>query len=168
VSSEISEVIRSAFLAVALLAATAVAPVGAQQNQAALTTTVPAGTHKALRLRDLPKDAQIAVAVQATGRVVVTFLTEADYKRYPNPQEPVFTAPVERRLSFALVMPESGNYYVLFDNTKGTEERKVQMVIRAARGAAQVPAPANPAAPGSIVPPGPPPPTQPKAQQHDM
>lgn len=167
-SREISEVIRSAFLAVALLAATEVSPVAAQQNQAALTATVPAGTHKTLRLRNLPKDAQIAVAVQATGRVVVTFLTESDFKRYPNPEEPVFTAPVERRLSFALVMPESGNYYVVFDNTKGTEERKVQMVIRAARGAAQVPAPANPSAPGSIVPPGPPPPTQPKAQQHDM
>lgn len=160
--------IRSAFLAVALLAATAVSPVAAQQNQAALTATVPAGTHKTLRLRNLPKDAQIAVAVQATGRVVVTFLTESDFKRYPNPEEPVFTAPVERRLSFALVMPESGNYYVVFDNTKGTEERKVQMVIRAARGAAQVPAPANPSAPGAIVPPGPPPPTLPKAQQHDM
>lgn len=159
---------RAAFLAAALLAVTAASPAAAQQNQAALTATVPAGTHKTLRLRNLPKDAQIAVAVQATGRVVVTFLTEADFKRYPNPEEPVFTAPVERRLSFALVMPESGNYYVVFDNTKGTEERKVQMVIRAARGAAQVPAPPNPAAPGSIVPPGPLPPTQPKAQQHDM
>jgi hypothetical protein len=168
VSREIPEVMRSVLLTVALFAATAVAPVAAQQNQAALTATVPAGTHKTLRLRNLPKDAQIAVAVQATGRVVVTFLTESDFKRYPNPEEPVFTAPVERRLSFALVMPESGNYYVVFDNTKGTEERKVQMVIRAARGAAQVPAPGNPAVPGSVVPPGPPPPTQPKAQQHDM
>lgn len=159
---------RRGFLAVALSAAMAGGPAVAQQNQAALTATVPAGTHKALRLRNLPKDAQIAVAVRATGRVLVTFLTEADFKRYPNPEDPVFSAPVERQLSFALVMPETGNYYVVFDNTRGTEERKVQMVIRAARGAARTPAPANPSAPGSIVPPGPPPPTQPKAQQHDM
>ncbi|MBX9964590.1 MAG: emp24/gp25L/p24 family protein [Burkholderiales bacterium] len=167
-SREVSEVTRRVFLAVAVMTAMAGAPAMAQQNQAALTATVPAGTHKTLRLRNLPKDAQIAVAVRATGRVMVTFLTEADFKRYPNPEEPVFAAPVERQLSFALVMPETGNYYVVFDNTKGTEERKVQMVIRAARGAAQVPAPANPATPGSVVPPGPPPPTQPKAQQHDM
>lgn len=164
---EVSEVTRWAFLAVALVAVPASPPVLAQQ-QATLTTAVAAGTHKALRLRGLLKDAQVAVAIQASGRVMVTFVTEADYKRYPNPQEPVFAAPVERQLSFALVMPETTNYYVVFDNTKGMEERKVQMVIRAARGTAQVPAPASPAAPGSVVPPGPPPPTQPKAQQHDM
>lgn len=156
---------RRAWLVAALIAGLTSLPAVAQQ-QATLTTSVAPGIHKALRLRGLLKDAQVAVAIQATGRVMVTFLTEADYKRFPNPQEPVFAAPVERQLSFAVVIPETTNYYVVFDNTRGTEERKVQMVIRAARGAAQVPS--NPSAPGSIVPPGPPPPTQPKAQQHDM
>lgn len=169
-SREVSELKRGTLLALAALAMTFSAPASAQRSQAALSASVPAGTHKTLRLRDLPKDAQIAVAVQATGRVTVVFLTEADFQRYPNPQEPVFMAPVERRLSFALVMPETGNYYVVFDNTKGTEERKVQMVIRAARGATPAPAPGAPpgSPPGSMVPPETPRPLQAKPQQHDM
>ncbi len=168
---EIRPLTRVAWLAFAALATCIAQPAAAQRNQAELTTNVPAGTHKTLRLRNLPKDAQVSVAIQATGRVVVVFLTEADFQRFPKPQEPVFMAPVERRLSFALVMPETGNYYVVFDNTKGTEDRKVQMVIRAARGTA-APAPGTPApsepAPGSMTPPGPPRPLQAKPQQHDM
>ncbi len=118
-------------------------------GQAALTADVPAGQHKVLRLRNLPKDAQIAVAIQSSGRITVTFLNEADFKRFPNPVEPVFVAPVEQTISFALTMPETGDYYVVFDNTKGTEGQKVKMVIRAVSGAGSArtdPAPASPPA----------------------
>jgi hypothetical protein len=163
---EVSALRRLLLAAVGLLAAGALTPLYAQETQATLTATVPPGTHKTLRLRNLPKDAQIAVVVQANGRIKVVFLTEADFRLYPNPQEPVFLAPVERKLSFALTMPEAGNYYVVFDNGKGTEERKVQMVIRAARGTPVAPDPSTP--PGSMVPPGPPRPLQQKPQEHDM
>jgi hypothetical protein len=163
---EIHPLRRLVLLGLGLVALGAVGPLHAQGTQATLTATVPAGTHKSLRLRNLPKDAQIAVVVQATGRVRVAFLTEADFERYPDPQEPVFVAPVERKLSFVLTMPETGNYYVVFDNTKGTEERKVQMLIRAARGTAATPKAAPP--PGSMLPPGPLRPLQQKPQEHDM
>lgn len=111
------------------LAVTPAAFAGA--GQAALTADVPAGQHKVLRLRNLPKDTQIAVAIQSSGRITVTFLNEADFKRFPNPVEPVFVAPVEQTISFALTMPETGDYYVVLDNTRGTDSQKVKMVIRA-------------------------------------
>lgn len=164
---EVSALSRLVRLVLVVLVLGAVTPLHAQGTQATLTASVPAGTHKTLRLRNLPKDAQIAVVVQTTGRIKVVMLTEADFQRYPDPQDPVFIAPVERKLSIALTMPETGNYYVVFDNTKGTEERKVQMVIRAARGSASVkPQPSSP--PGSLVPPDPPRPLQQKPQEHDM
>lgn len=158
---------RLALPGLAVLALVTAAPLHAQGTQATLTVSVPAGTHKTLRLRNLPKDAQIAVVVQTTGRIRVVMLTESDFERFPDPQDPVFVAPVERKLSIALTMPETGNYYVVFDNRKGIEERKVQMLIRAARGNANVkPQPLPP--PGSVVPPNAPPPLQQKPQEHDM
>jgi hypothetical protein len=116
---------------------------------------VPAGRHKVLRLRNLPRDAQVAVAIQSTGRITVSFLNEADFRRFPQPEEPLFVAPVERTLSFAVTMPATGDYYVVFDNRKGTEPQKVKMVIRASRGAG-----------GGT--PGPSRPLDPQAPQHEM
>ena len=129
------------------LAVTPAAFAGA--GQAALTADVPAGQHKVLRLRNLPKDTQIAVAIQSSGRITVTFLNEADFKRFPNPVEPVFVAPVEQTISFALTMPETGDYYVVFDNTRGTDSQKVKMVIRAVAakavpGTSPLPSPRRP------------------------
>lgn len=150
----------------ALWGVVAAEPLYAQATQATLTASVPAGAHKTLRLKNLPKDAQIAVVVQSTGRIRVVFLTEADFLRYPDAQDPVFVAPVERKLSFAVSLPASGNYYVVFDNAKGSEERKVQMLIRAAPGGTASPQATPP--PGSMVPPGPPRPLQQKPQEHEM
>jgi len=167
VSREVSALRRGFFGALWLLAAaTASPPLHAQATRATLTATVPVGTHKALRLKGLPKEAQVAVEVEATGRIKVVFLTVSDYQRYPNVQDPIFLAHVERKLSFALAMPEAGSYYVVFDNTQGTEERKVQMLIRAAPGPTSTPKPSE--APGSMVPPGPLRPLQQKPQEHEM
>ena len=120
-----------------LLLCAALAPLApSYAGEAALTAEVPGGKHKVLRLRNLPKDAKVAVAIEATGRITVSFLNEADFNRFPNPLEPVFIAPVEQTVSFSLTMPETGDYYVILDNTKGTDAQKVKMVIKAVSGAA--------------------------------
>lgn len=107
----------------------------AQQNQARLTAEVPPGKFKTLRLRNVPAEAQVALAVKSSSRIVLSVLNEADAQRYPQVQEPILTAPVEQAMSFAVTIPTAGNYYVVFDNGKGTETAKVQMALRAARGA---------------------------------
>ena len=116
----------------------------AQQNQARLTAEVPPGKFKTLRLRNVPAEAQVALAVKSSSRIVLSVLNEEDARSFPQVQEPILTAPVEQAMSFAVTIPAAGNYYVVFDNTKGTDTAKVQMALRAARGARSQP-PASPA-----------------------
>lgn len=108
-------------------------PAVAQQNQARLSVEIPAGQFKTLRLRNAPAQAQVALAVKSSARIVVSVLNEADARTYPQTQEPLLTAPVEQAMSFSVTLPATGNYYVVFDNTRGTEAAKVQMALRAAR-----------------------------------
>jgi hypothetical protein len=51
----------------------------------------------------------------------------------------------DRSLSFSVTIPDTGNYYLVFDNRRSVEAQKVKFVVRAQRGAArsvpQAPAP---------------------------
>ena len=67
-----------------------------------------AHTGKALKLRGLPKDASLSV-------------------------RPAFTGSLERRLSFKVTVPVAGTYYVIVDNRKNAESRKVRLLIEALR-----------------------------------
>jgi len=120
-------------LAAGLLCLAGAGPVLAQQNQARLSVEIPPGKFKTLRLRNAPAQAQVALAVKASSRIMVSVLNEADARAYPQTQEPLLTAPVEQAMSFTVTLPATGNYYVVFDNTRGTEAAKVQMALRAAR-----------------------------------
>lgn len=113
---------------------------------AALSVTLEGGKFKALRLRNLPRDANVAVVVQASGKLAVSLLNESDYKTYPRASEPVFAGTVDRQLSFQIVIPDSGNYYLVLDNRQSTEARKVKLGIRAERGRSS-PAPDKPSLP---------------------
>jgi hypothetical protein len=46
---------------------------------------------------------------------------------------------LERTLSFQVVIPEAGHYYLVLDNRRATEARKVRLGIRAQRGRAPQP-----------------------------
>jgi hypothetical protein len=118
----------------AILSCVAWLPSPAAAAEAALTVNLDAGRHKAVRLRNLPKDAVMAVGVQSTGRIAISLLSEADYRTFPKAAEPVFAGSVERTLSFQIVIPAAGNYYLVLDNRRGTEQRKVKLGIRAQRG----------------------------------
>ena len=126
-------------------------PPARQAAQIQITTEVPAGTHKSLRLRNVPAEARVAFAIQASGRIVVSLLTEADVQRYPAVTEALFTAPVDKALSFSVAIPAAGTYFVVFDNTRGAAVSQVRMVFRAARAPGATPQPLPPSArdPGS-------------------
>jgi hypothetical protein len=38
---------------------------------------------------------------------------------------------MEKRLGFSVVIPRSGDYYVIFDNRQGKEGQKVRLLVRA-------------------------------------
>jgi hypothetical protein len=114
----------------------------AQSAQAGMTIEIPGGKLKAVRLRSLPKDVRLAVAVQSDATIGVSLLKEQDFKLYPQPREPVFMGSSERSLSFTATIPEAGNYILVLDNRASTDTRKVKLGIRAGRaGAPPAPGP---------------------------
>ena len=122
--------------------------------EAAMTVQLPASKWKAVRLRNLPKDAVIAVAVQSEGKITVILLNEQDYRHFRADRrisEPVFAGSVARTLSFTVTMPASGNYYLVLDNRGSGEARKVKFLIRAQRGRSSPPTDKDPA-PGDAEP----------------
>lgn len=96
-------------------------------------------------MRNVPQDARLAIAAQASSRIALSLLTEADADRYPEPGEPLFSAPLERTLSFSVGIPAAGTYVLVLDNAKGETVSRVQLVVRATRGpgALSVPPPAE-------------------------
>lgn len=120
-----------------------------------------------MRLRNVPKDAKIAFAVQVTAPLTLSLLNEADAKRHPQPAaEALFTAPVSSSLSFSVTAPATGDYYLLLDNAQGTAPAKARIQVQAARGS---PAPAElpPTRPYGDRP-APPLPLRERTQMHEM
>ena len=99
--------------------------------QAQVNVKVPAGKWKAVRLKNLPEGASLSVKVAASGNLIVILVHEAELKRYPQPISPAFQGTLEKTLSFSVVIPETGNYYIIFDNRRAVDERRVRALIRA-------------------------------------
>lgn len=121
--------------------------------KAELNAQVPEGKWKALRLRNLPKDAAIAVRVESSGPIQVIFLHQDELKRYPNPVRPAFAGSAERSLAFQVRVPAAGNWYVILDNRKNTEARDVRILIdaRGPRRAAPKPQQQRKSEPGQAI-----------------
>jgi hypothetical protein len=120
----------------------------ASAADAAMTVEVPVGRFKSLRMRNLPKDAVVAVGIQTNGQLAVSVLNQQDYRKFPKSDEPVFVGSVDRKLSFTLTIPQLGDYFLVFDNRLGGEAQKVKFAIHAERGGTaeqRAPAPSLPA-----------------------
>jgi hypothetical protein len=128
-------------VAAALLAATTLSPSAATAAQAQVNTKVPAGKWKAVRLKNLPEGASLSVKVVASASLIVMLVHEAELKNYPKPASPAFQGTLETTLSFSVVIPEAGNYYIIFDNRRGSDERSVRVLIRANAPSRTQPAP---------------------------
>jgi hypothetical protein len=136
---------RSALIALLLvgLLLAASLPNFACAAEAALSVEVPAGQFKRARLTNLPKDAVLAVLVQTSGsgKLVVNLINERAFQNPSKPEEPIFMGSVERRLSFTVTIPETGNYFLVLDNRRGAETQKIRLGIRAERGRSAAPPP---------------------------
>ena len=103
----------------------------AKAAQALLNTEVGPGKWKAIRLKNLPKGASVGLAVTSSGTVDLIFIHRDELKRFPAAVNPLFQGTVERKLEFSVVIPASGDYFVIFDNRMGKEPQKVRLLIRA-------------------------------------
>jgi hypothetical protein len=103
----------------------------AEAAKAQLNSKIPAGKWKAVRLRRLPAGASLSVKVEASASLVVILVHESEIKRYPAAIHPAFQGTLERTLSFGVVVPDAGDYYLIFDNRRGADERRVRILIQA-------------------------------------
>src|SRR3954453_14931276 len=126
---EMSRTVRRFLLLVASLML--IAPALTFAAEAAMSVEGPAGQYRSLRLRNLPKDAILAVAVQTPDKLATSLVSELDYRRYPKPEDPVFVGTVDRHLSFTVTVTQTGHYFPVFDNRQGTAAQRVKFVVRA-------------------------------------
>ncbi len=99
-----------------------------------VSADVAPGKWKAIRLRNLPRDAVVALRVRSSGEVMVAFLDTDDYRQFPAVTRPLFSGRVEKQFALSLKIPTAGDYFVVLDNRMGSESRTVTVTIRAARG----------------------------------
>jgi hypothetical protein len=103
-------------------------------TEGTFTTEVPPGQWKAVRVRNLPAAAVIAVEANSDGGVGIAFLDSADYKNFPAIVHPLFQGQFEQRLSFSVTITTPGDYYALLDNRSGNAARQVVVTIKGSRG----------------------------------
>jgi hypothetical protein len=101
--------------------------------QVLFTVDVPPRKWKTVRLRNLPEEAVVAVRVQASGEVIVAFISAEDYRSYPGVKRPLFVGRVQRRFSFSVRTPAAGTYFIVFDNRAGNEPRAITVTVHASR-----------------------------------
>ena len=99
-----------------------------------LSLDVPPRKWKAVRLKNLPKDAVVAVAVESNGEISVVPLDSPGYRRFPTLERPLFLGQVEKALSSSVSVPAADNYFLVFDNRSGQQTRALSVAVRAARG----------------------------------
>lgn len=118
-------------LALLVVAASAEAKV----QTAKVSVDVAAGAWKSVRLKNLPGNASLKIEVKCDNPVTLVLVNEADYRNYPAVERSLFESAVRDSLSFAVKIPATGHYYLVFDNTSGKSTVKVDAVIQGASGA---------------------------------
>ena len=103
----------------------------AASGEASFTMEVPPGKWKALKLRNLPRATTVGVATTATNPVFIIFLDKQNYARYPRISRPLFQGQLKKKLGFSVTIPDSGNYFVVFDNRQGDRESSIAMTVKA-------------------------------------
>lgn len=129
-------------LAVVLGAAAFLASVQAWAagGTAQVSIEVPAAKTKTVRLRNLPRGTHVTVRIDAGGKLGVALISGAQLKsRTP---EALFRGVLDRRMTFQVVIPEPGHYFLILDNRRGSAAIKARATIQADRDSTRPSAPA--------------------------
>ena len=103
-----------------------------------VNTDVLSGSWKIIRLKNLPKDAVVALEIKTDGEIMVVLVDSDDYQSFPNTSRPLFLGRVEKKLSFSVSIPESGHYYVILDNRTGRRKRAITVTVTAAAARGEI------------------------------
>lgn len=88
------------------------------------------GKWKTVKLKNLPKGAGVAVQIESTGSLVVVLVNSQGYTKS---SRPLFASKMEKKLSFSIEIPKTDHYFLVLDNRKGAENRKITIAIQAKR-----------------------------------
>jgi len=113
--------------------------VPAAGGTAQVSVEVPDGRTRSIRLRNLPRGTVVAVKVSAEGQLQIALISAAQLKS--KKPEALFRGALDRSITFQVTLPESGDYFLVLDNRRGSEPIKARATIRAERKSAAPQAP---------------------------
>ncbi|WP_209428327.1 hypothetical protein [Pararhodobacter sp. SW119] len=102
-----------------------------QEQSALLTGEVAAGEQHTTRLRNLPRGADLDVELTTDGELRILVLNEDQFTMLPGQVQPLVTGTGDRRIGFQLVIPASGTYFLVVDNSGSSESRAFTLSVRA-------------------------------------
>jgi hypothetical protein len=104
------------------------------------------GKWKTVHLKNMPKDSSVAIRIDSSGAIRVAFVHADELKRFPEAATPEFQGRVDRKLSFGVTIPRAGDYFLILDNRRGENSRRVNLIITAQKAKAPEMRPARPGA----------------------
>jgi hypothetical protein len=126
------------FVCVALLLVTTSSK--ALAAEVTVNIDVPGNRWKTVRLKNLPQGTLVSLQILASGKMRVIVVDSTELKRFPKTRA-LFEASVDQRLGFSVVIPRTGDYYVVFDNRASATPRQITLRVQAERPSNRRPTP---------------------------
>ena len=117
----------------------------AKAATAQVTLEVPAGKLKSVRLRHLPRGAQLAFAISSNGRLGIALVSKTQLES--GKAKALFRASFAHKFSFKVAIPASDDYYLVLDNRRGERAITVTATVEAEAGKKNEKAPEAPSPP---------------------
>ena len=99
-----------------------------------VSVTIPPGQWKTVRLRNLPRETVVDLALRCDGSLTVGLLNAPDHAQFPKVANPLFWGQAESKLGFSATIPQAGDYFVVLDNRGSTVPRQITMTTTARLG----------------------------------
>jgi hypothetical protein len=100
----------------------------AEKREATFSVEIPLGVWKGARIKNIPAGTTLGVEAAVDGPVDVLLLSSEDYRRNAV-ERPIFKGTTSDRLSFSVVAPKDGDYYVVIDNRAGSGARSAKLTV---------------------------------------
>lgn len=86
------------------------------------------------RLRNVPDNVDISVAVSSKGPIWIYIVNEVGFKNYPKIKNPLVMAHVFSALHLTTRLEKGGNYYILFQNRHPSKTVTANFFTKIKRG----------------------------------
>lgn len=126
-------------MAAVLLSISALFPavVLAETRSAGFTVDLPSGIEKSVRLKKLPRGTNLSIRILCDREVWTSFMDLRNYAlRKSDACRPLFTGQVKKRLNFAITIPKTGDYFIVFKSAATESSQTVEVKIDATQSRA--------------------------------